>query len=163
MEYADRPLLPQKRRNDYEISGRHGTVDFGDETYEPKPITVGICFISNNVENLQQTAREVAFWLSGKGTLSFDDEPGWGYDAVVYNEVSAEQIIRTKRASVIFTCQPFAKEINFQQNVNRNISGAFSVDIESNGTQATPARIIINNTGNTVITSLTISRRAERR
>ena len=32
MESAARGLLPSLRRNDYEISGRHGTVDFGGET-----------------------------------------------------------------------------------------------------------------------------------
>jgi predicted phage tail component-like protein len=163
MEDANRPLLPAKRRNDYEISGRNGTVDFGGETYETRQIIVDICLISDNMNNLQTLARDIAFWLSGKGILVFDDEPDWAYDAVVYNQVSAEDIIRTKRASVEFECQSFAKSINFLQSASRGITSGFQTGIASGGTQATSARIILNNTGATIITSITISRRALRR
>jgi len=160
MENAHRPLLPELNRNDYEVEGRHGTVDFGNETYRTRPIPVEICFISDTVQNLQTLARDIAFWLSGKGILFFDDEPGLAYDAVVYEPVDTEQIIRTKRATVIFECQPFAKTINFLQSINPNIPSGHTVDIMSNGTQATPGIITIRNTGSTNISDITIIRRA---
>ena len=160
MEYAHRPLLPALNRNDYKITGRHGTVDFGSETYNTRPITVDICFIGKNVHDLQALARDVAFWLSGKGILYFDDEPNRAYDAVVYNQIDTQQIIRTKRAQVVFECQPFAQTINFLQSINPQTPPGHTIAIESQGTQSTPNITIIRNTGNTNITSLQLIRRA---
>lgn len=160
MEDAHRPLLPERHRNDYEISGRHGTVDFGGETYRTRQIAVDIYFISQDMIHLQALAREIAHWLSGKGILIFDDEPDKAYDAVVYSGVDTEQIIRTKRATVVFECQPFAKTINFLQSINPGVVRGHTVDIDSHGTQATPGIIILQNTGAVNITNLTIIRRA---
>ena len=162
MENAHRPLLPPLRRNDYEITGRHGTVDFGGETYGTKQISVEICFVSDNVRNLQTLSREIAFWLGGgnKGILWFDDEPDKAYDAVVYEAVDTDQIIRTKRASVIFECQPFAKSIHFLQSVHNGVSSGHVMNIFSNGTVQTPARIIISNTGAINTNNIVIKRRA---
>ena len=160
MEEARRPLLPELNRNDYEISGRHGTTDFGGETYRTVQIELDICFISDNVSNLQTLAREIAFWLSGKGILFFDDEPGLAYDAVVYQKVATEQLIRARRATVIFECQPFAKTINFLQSVSTDVESGRTLDIMSHGTQATPGIITLRNTGTVNITNITIVRRA---
>lgn len=159
---ARRPLLAGRRRNDYEISGRHGTVDFGGETYKPMPIPVEIYFISEDEYRLQVVAREIAHWLSGKGILVFDDEPDKAYDAVVYDEIDTDQIIRTKRATVVFECQPFASTINFLQSINPGVTRGHTVDIDSRGTQATPGIVILQNTGTVPITSITIIRRALR-
>ena len=160
MEDAKRGLLPSLRRNDYEISGRHGTVNFGNETYDTRQVTVDIAFLSVNEEILQELARDIAYWLSGRGLLYFDDEPHRAYDAVVYEPVDTDQIIRAKRASVTFECQPFAKTINFRQSINTSMSSGNKIPIESQGTQPTPCIIFFRNTGNTVITNLRITRRA---
>jgi len=90
MEDASRGLLPHLRRNDYEISGRHGTVDFGNETYATRQVEVDICFISVDERNLQELARKVAHWLSGKGLLYFDDEPHRAYTAVIYEAIDTD-------------------------------------------------------------------------
>ena len=157
---ASRGLLPAKRRNDYEISGRDGTVDFGNETYDTRPIPVEICFISDNTRNLQTLAHDIAHWLSGKGMLIFDDNPGKALDAVVYEAVDTDQIIRTKQATVIFECQPDYKTINFLQSINPGITSGHTVEISSNGTRPTPGIIILRNTGNVGIQNVTITRRA---
>jgi len=163
MAYAQRGLRPSIRRNDYEISGRDGTVDFGEETFDTHPIPINIYLLGTDENNLRELAREVAFWLSGKGSLRFDDEPHREHDAAVYNSIDAEQFFNAKRATVTFECQPFAKSINFLQSVNPGIPPGFVANISSEGTQRTPARITLRNTGNTTITNLTVSRRALRR
>ena len=162
MENAHRPLLPELRRNDYEVSGRHGTISFGNETYTTRQITVDIWIIEKNVRDLQALTREIAFWLGGgnKGILWFDDEPNKAYDAVVYATVDTEQIIRAKRAIVVFECQPFAKSIHFLQSVHRGVSSGHIVEIFSNGTVPTPAKIIITNTGAINTDNIVIRRRA---
>jgi len=161
MENAHRPLLPAANSNEYTITGRHGTVDFGGETYQKRYITVDICFISNNVRDLQALARDIAFWLSGRGILYFDDEPDKAYDAVVHQAVDTAQIIRTKRASVVFECQPFAKTRNFLQSINAGLTSGDMVSVTSQGTQRTPCIVILRNTGTTNITNLSITRRAQ--
>jgi len=163
MEQASRGLLPSLRRNDYEISGRHGTVDYGNETYNTRQITIDICFISEDVPQLQLKAREIAYWLSGKGTLYFDDEPDKAYDARVYEAVDTEQLIRCKRASVTFECQPFAMSINYFQNNYSNVSNYKEMEVMSKGTQPTPCIIIIKNTGAINISNIEIIRKAGNR
>jgi len=161
LEDAHRPLLPERRRNDYEITGRNGTVNFGGETYATRQITVDIAFIADNVHNLQLLAREIAHWLSGRGILYFDDEPTRAYDAIVYNSIDTEQLIRFKRASVVFECQPFAKSINFLQRANQNIESGHIENITSEGTHSTDSIIIfITNNGEKDISNIKISRRA---
>ena len=161
MEGASRGLLPSLRRNDYEISGRHGTVDFGGETNDTRQIPVNITLVCRDEATLRELAHEVAFWLRGKGLLFFDDNPARAFDAVVYESVDAEELIAAKRATVVFECQPFAKTINFLQSINPSIASGHTVDIFSNGTQPTPtSMIIMQNTGGVAITGLKIIRRA---
>ena len=38
----DRSLIPELRKNEFVIPGRHGTVDFGLNTYEKRPISLKI-------------------------------------------------------------------------------------------------------------------------
>ncbi len=163
MEQAARGLLPSLRRNDYEITGKHGTVDYGNETYNTRQITVDICFISENVSNLQLKARDIAYWLSGKGMLIFDDEPDKAYDAKVYDAIDTEQLIRCKRASVTFECQPFATSINYFQNNYTNVGNGTEMQITSKGTQPTACIIIIKNISATNINNIVITRRAGNR
>ncbi len=163
MEDAARGLLPSLRRNDYEITGRHGTVDYGNETYNTRQITVDIGFISDNVSNLQLKAREIAYWLSGKGILYFDDEPDKAYNARIYEAVNTEQLIRAKRASVTFECQPFATSINYFQSINTGVSSGKEIQVVSKGSQPTPCIIIIKNTCGINISNITITRKAVNR
>lgn len=163
MEQAGRGLLPSLRRNDYEITGKHGTIDYGNETYNTRQIPIDIAFISENVSDLQLKARDVAYWLSGKGMLIFDDEPDKAYDAKVYVAVDAEQLIRCKRASVTFECQPFAYSINYFQNNYSGVKNYQEMEVTSKGTQPTPCIIIIKNTGTINISNISITRRAGNR
>ncbi|MCL2215764.1 MAG: phage tail family protein [Defluviitaleaceae bacterium] len=160
MEYASRGLLPSLRRNDYVINGRHGTVDFGGETYNTRQVSVDICFIDVDEPNLQILARSVAHWLSGKGLLYFDDEPDKAYTAVVYEAVDTDQLITAKRATIIFECQPFAKTIHHRQSINAGVASGGMIPIYSHGTQQTPCMIFVRNTGTTAITNIRITRRA---
>ena len=163
MEDTGRGLLPSLRRNDYEITGRHGTVDYGNETYNTRQIRVDIAFLSNNIPDLQLMARDIAHWLSGKGILYFDDEPDKAYDAKIYEAVDTVQLIRAKRASVVFECQPFAKSINFRQNNFPGTRPGTEMLVVSRGSQPTPCIIIIKNTGTLNISNITITRKAVNR
>jgi len=161
MEDASRGLLPSLRRNDVEASGRDGTINFGNETYNTRQIVVKITFISKDERQLQILAREIAHWLSGRGILYFDDEPERAYDAVIYEAVNTDQIIRAKRARIVFECQPFAKSRTFRQSINPGILHGHTLNIDSQGTQPTHTSIVIlQNTGTVAVNNITITRRA---
>lgn len=160
LENASRGLLPSLRPSSYIINGRHGTVDFGNETYDTRQITVDIVFISLNTEDLQKLAREIAYWLSGSGMLIFSDEPDKSYQAKVYDAVDTEQLIRAKKCSITFECQPFAQSINYNQIDELKAHNGKNIIVNSIGTQKTPCRIIIRNVGTVNINNIEITRKA---
>jgi predicted phage tail component-like protein len=163
METAGRGLLPSLRRNDYIITGRHGTVNYGNETYNTRQIRVDIAFLTDNLPDLQLLARNIAYWLSGKGILYFDDEPDKAYDAQIYEAVDTAQLITAKRASVVFECQPFAKSIYYLQNNYVGTASGEAMSLTSEGTQPTPCIIYLRNTGSSNINSITVTRKAVKR
>lgn len=158
----DRSLIPALLRNEFMIPGRHGTIDYGLNTYDKRMIQVELGIISNNFVELRKDAREIAKWLSGKGLLVFDDESDKAYNASLYSPVGINQIqsLAAGRATVIFECQPFAESLQYNQ-VNQNITqNAVSIPINIDGTAEAPCIITIKNNGLNTINSITITRKA---
>ena len=108
---VDRTLIPQKRKNDIIIPGRHGSMVPGEEVYDRRYIKMIIGLINNeDWIDLRTNSREIAEWLSGEGKLIFDDEPDKYYMARVYDAVGLEQMHLQPigGAEITFDCQPFA-------------------------------------------------------
>lgn len=161
---VDRTLIPELRRSDFEIPGRDGTVDYDDNTYGTRSIEVEIGFVKNtSFAELRKSARDVAFWLSGKGDLIFDDEPDKMYKAAIYAPAGIEQMALMPAAltNITFDCQPFAEDI-----VNRQVTGQVRFGeafvVESEGTQRTPCKIYLKNNGDTPLRINTLIRKAEK-
>ncbi len=160
----DRSLLPELRKNEFFIPGRHGTVDFGLNTYEKRIISVEIGLLKNaDWATLRASARDVADWLSGKGRLVFDDEPTRAYNASVYDPIGITQIqaLPSGIISVSFECQPFAEDINYNQSLTTLSASPQDIAITSAGTQETPCLIYITNKGLTDIVGVKILRKGE--
>jgi len=159
----DRSLIPELRKNEFIIPGRHGTIDFGLNTYEKRPIQVEIGLVKNaTFEDLRKSARDIARWLSGKGMLIFDDELDKSYDASVYSYVGIEQLTKMPagKITVVFECQPFAESLEYRQ-VNTTLSSKPSnVELTVNGTAKTGCIITIKNTGTIDINNISITRKA---
>ena len=159
----DRSLIPALRKNEFTIPGRHGTIDFGLNTYEKRSIQVKIGLLKNTdwIE-LRKKAREIAKWLSGKGMLIFDDEPDKAYDAAVYNYVGLEQIdlLPAGLLEVTFECQPFAESLEYRQVYVPSITTKpFNVKVNVAGTAETGCIITIKNIGQTNIEGIIITRK----
>lgn len=157
---TDRQMLPAKRKNQIQIAGRHGLYDQGGETYDMRQITVDCGFAAGSVDDLAAHARRVAAWLSQKGELEFEDEPGIFYTAEAVGGISFSRALRVGAFSLTFQCDPLA------HSVERQAEGIFTapndeMTVTVQGTADTPCRIILKNTGDTVIHSLRISRRRE--
>lgn len=161
---VDRSLIPELRRNEFTIPGRHGTIDFGLNTYEKRPIQVSIGLLKNaDWEALRANARDVARWLSGKGMLIFDDETDKAYDAAVYNYVGIEQIelLPVGLLEVTFECQPFAESLEYRQvNIPSITTKPYDVQVDVAGTSETCCIITIKNIGETDIEGIIITRKA---
>ena len=148
-----RPLAPDLRRNDYMILSRHGTIEHAGTpgtstlgTYANRQIAVDIVFVNTGF------SREIAEWLNGKGRLIFDDEPDKYYDATIYTAIHAQELVRAKKAQIIFECFPFAKSVKL------NVANKPGI-IATNGTWETPVIIRMQNTGAGAIRDIMITRR----
>jgi len=118
---VNRPILPALRKRELIIPGRHGTYDFGGNTYDNRLVSVLLQYIGSTFFDLRSRARDIAAWLSQTSykELSFDDEPDKYYLAKVYDQVELETFLRSGKATINFECQPFAYyvETNTEETV----------------------------------------------
>ena len=160
----DRSVIPARRKNEFIIPGRHGTIDFGNNTYETRPISTDIGLVKNATFNdLRESARDIARWLSGNGLLIFDDEPDKAYQASVYNYVGIEQLQNAPAGMVhvVFECQPFAESLEYRQvNISSIVTKPYEIPLNVIGTSETCCIITIKNTGATNINNISIRRKA---
>lgn len=174
----NRTVAPSLRRNEFIIPGRHGTMDFGLNTYDKRLITVEINLVKNKLTDLRQQARNIAHWLSKSGLLIFDDEPDKAYQARVYEGINIEQIATRGISTVIFECQPFAESLEYKQvNVPSIATMPYEIHLydtiideeteeetkasKVEGTSETCCIITIKNIGTTDINDITITRKVE--
>lgn len=107
---VNRALLPTLTKRELSIPGKHGTYDFGNNTYQNRIITVNMQYIGASFNNLRLNARNIASWLSQETykELIFSDEPDKFYYAKIYGQVALENLLRLGKATIQFECQPHA-------------------------------------------------------
>lgn len=155
----ERPLLPQLRRSTITIPRRAGVYDATiGMVYEETPITVHCLVKRAPDETLRETVRRAAYWLSGKGALSFDSEPGRYY----FGHVSepTEVVIRTNHATfdVVFQCYPFAQGDTITVPI---ASGENAIAYR--GTVPAGAHIVLRNDNDFAVGNITLAARIKRR
>lgn len=107
---VNRSFLPGQRKRELMIPGKHGTYDFGNNTYDNIIIPVIIQYIGSSLNDLRLRARDIAAWLSQTSykKLIFDDEPDKYYLVKIYSDAGLENFFRIGKSSIQFECQPFA-------------------------------------------------------
>lgn len=158
---TNRTVTPERRKKEFVILGRSGTLELPSDEYDKRYITVDLGIVNNDLfGDLRSQVRQVAAWLSGNGYLIFDDEPTKAYEASVYDAIDLEQwdLMSKGIASVTFECQPFAvsKDLNRQLDTG---SSTVNLTIENKGNANTCGEFIIKNTGSTTINKITITRK----
>jgi predicted phage tail component-like protein len=104
-------MLPVLRKRELVIPGKHGTYDFGDNTFEKRIIEVELKYIGTSFAELRTRARQIAYWLSGfSGTknLVFSDETDKYYVGKIYSEIGLQNLFLIGEATVQFEVEPFA-------------------------------------------------------
>lgn len=107
---VSRPILPELKKREIAVSGMHGTLDFGGNTYQNRIISVMLHFVGKSENQLRLNARNIAAWLSSSTyeKLTFDDEPDKYYLARVYGALDLNQLVTMGIITVQFECLPFA-------------------------------------------------------
>ncbi|AKL96618.1 phage tail component [Clostridium aceticum] len=156
---VNRPILPMKRQNKIVVPGRHGTYDFGDNTYEDRSITMEIAYIGKDYNELRLRGREIAAWLSSKHyqQLIFDDELNKFYLAKLHSTVDLENFYRLGRTQAIFDCKPFAYSIDLKTVENAIVLKPHNVVINTAGTVETPPILTLENQGTNTLTNIALS------
>ena len=157
----DRTAIPERRKKEFTILGRSGTLELESTEYEKRYITavIGVMYI-DKFNDLRTKIRDLAGWLSGSGLLIFDDEPDKAYEASVYSAVGIEQLALQPRGTldIEFECQSFAvsKDLNRILTDGNRVT---SVTVPNKGNVKTCGTFIIKNTGTSNITSISITRK----
>ena len=158
---VNRTWRPEKNANEFEIPGRDGTVRFEGESYKKRAVVGRVEFYNEDIsrEAWRQNARRIAQWLSGRGLLTFDDEPDKSYDAEVIGQVDEDMIGSAGMSNITFSCQPFAMS-PYITEVGVVTTNAGVMPVTIGGTQETPCVITITNMGPNALSAITIQRKA---
>lgn len=157
----DRTAIPERRKKEFKVMGRSGTLELESGEYEKRSISgvLGVMY-TENFNGLRLQVRELAYWLSGSGLLIFDDEPDKAYEASVYDAVGIEQLKLQPKATmkIEFECQPFAISKDLKQEIKQGGTNQ-TIRINNKGNTKTCGTFIIKNTGNEKITSIRLTRK----
>lgn len=114
VQITSRPILPEKRRNELEIPGRDGVIDFGGNTFANRLITMDISIKETTREAFNAKAREIANWLAEKGTLCLLEEPDIYYVGQVFSLVDLKKLLfNLGTISVTFEVEPYAYKLTY--------------------------------------------------
>lgn len=153
-----RVLLPQKRRSLIEIPGRSEAFVQEDGGYNSRVESISCSYSPREGESLQRQVRLIAGWLSGIGELTFDYEPEMHYNAFLSSAPPTVKQMSMQYATfeLEFTINhPFAYETARQLKFSV-ISGQ-TVAVSTDGTVATPIRLVIKNTGTAPIRNIVVT------
>lgn len=160
MQSKDRTVLPEKRRRQIEIPGRHGQYDFEGSVYDDRMITLS-CFLDGaGFTDFRERVRQVAYWLCEPGLLTFDDEPSLSYHARIYSAIPLEQALSAGLFTLSFECYPLAGGAEKTVSDSMEQKGQW-MNAEYTGTAEAGARFVLVNTGTSAVVhpSLLVVRR----
>jgi predicted phage tail component-like protein len=114
------PYIPPKRQITKEVQGRDGGYTFED-CYGDIQIPLKCKITGETLLDRRKTAREIAAWLTNKGTLIFDYEPDVEYTVVkITNDIKGMFVgyhLPVDEFTIIFECKPFQKQTYYNDNI----------------------------------------------
>lgn len=84
---GERPARPPVKQSYIDMPHKNGSVDFTEIYgihYEDSIFIVKLQITAENIIQLKTKVKQAAVWLTGSGTLVFDDEPEQEYSASCY-------------------------------------------------------------------------------
>ena len=154
----NRVLLPPRREGKTIIPGRSGYYDDVGAVYNERVESILCKFVRPEGKTVAEVCREVAYWLSGSGSLVFDKEPDKHYTARLSGAPPMAQHLKYGEFTLTWSCNPpFA----FGKTVTLPISSGENA-IDYQGTAETPCVIVLRNMSakNVVNVSITAIKRS---
>lgn len=138
--------LPGRNVTRKTVSGRNGTLAYGDITY--KDVNVRLeCDIRD-----ESMIPAIMGWLNGEGRLRFSDEPDFEYQAYVDKEYSRSSIqprLSGQRFTISWLCHPFRYQYPEPEEITITTSGT---SFTNPGTAPALPRIEIRGSGDFSLT-----------
>lgn len=152
----DTGLLPELSKNLQEVSGRDGAIDFGNNFYKMREITIDFLFITSSAQEREKRKRILANWFSEKGELIFSDEPDKRWIGRVYNALPLTEVGYAEEFSATFTCDPYAYALD-ETIINATGNTPIIIPIKRQGTaNRVSCKIIIRNNGSQPLKNIRI-------
>ena len=131
---------PSKRATIEEIDGRDGDIitTLGYSAYD-KVIEIGL------VGDYDLDA--IMNFFNQDGIITFSNEPERYYRFSILNKIDFEELLRFKKASIVFHCQPF-KFSTIEEEKSFSISSETEISIINNGNIYSKPTIAITGNGN---------------
>lgn len=111
-----RPIRPEAKSQTYETPIMDGEYDFseanmhGRRMYKNRTFTMNLKVAADNFTALQKKLSKLAGWLTGKGSLTFDDTPMVKWDASVDDTIEYKpEHGKSAVLSIVFKVKSFAR------------------------------------------------------
>lgn len=137
-----RVILPPRREGRITIPGRSGYYDgAAGNVYDERVESILCSFKCPAGKTVAEMCREIAYWLSGVGRLSYGKEPDKYYLAHISGSPPTEQHLKYGTFDLTWSCNPpFA----YGRTVTQPIASGEN-RVEYRGTAETPCVIVLRN------------------
>lgn len=151
---TSRIILPPRREGKIVIPGRSGYYDGVDgSVYDERAETIHCAFKCPSGKTVPEMCREIAYWLSGTGRLTYDKEPDKNYTAHISGGPPMAQHLKYGAFDLTWSYNPpFA----LGRTVTQPIASG-ETRIAYQGTAETPCVIVLRNTSSTNVLNVTIT------
>ncbi len=140
-------LRAQQRIETIEVPGRDGelTLISGLPVYDTQ-LKECKCMILPNAD-----INNISAWLTGRGDVTFGNEPLYTYEARIKNEIAFEKIMRERQHRefrIPFLCHPLKKLTTAEQDISLTAAGS----IVNPGTAYSRPKIKVEGSGDITLT-----------
>ena len=151
---TSRIILPPRREGKVVIPGRSGYYDgVVGNVYDERAETIHCAFKCPSGKTVPEVCREIAYWLSGTGRLTYDKEPDKYYTARISGGPPMAQHLKYGEFDLTWNYNPpFALGRTVTQPI---ASGENPVDYQ--GTAETPCIIVLRNLSDADVLTVTIT------
>lgn len=150
----ERVIAPPRREGRIAIPGRSGYYDGVDGgVYDERQESILCSFACPRGKTVPELCREIAWWLSGAGRLSYDKEPDKYYTARLSGAPPMAQHLKYGQFTLTWSCNPpFA----FGKTVSAPIAKGVNA-LGYAGTAPTPCVIVLRNVSTASVANITIT------
>lgn len=150
----NRAILPPGREEKIVIPARSGYYGGGSPgVYDERVESLHCSFKCPSGKTVPEMCREIAYWLSGEGRLSYDKEPDKHYNARLTGAPPMEQHLKWGSFDLTWTCNPpFALGRTVTQPLTMGAN-----PVAYRGTAPAPCLIVLRNLSQEAAQTVTIT------